>query len=113
MVDLRGKEAGNQWRQLQKVMQPLGQASTAIPLKAVRYDWGNLLTLTPFALSMLPYAFSAGKLTGSFGEIMDEVIIDEFTRNWLDLLCFMLSGLPRPWYFSRRNGFYVCRMVSP
>lgn len=25
---------------------------------------------------------------------MDRVITDPFIRNWLDLLCFMLSGLP-------------------
>jgi hypothetical protein len=25
---------------------------------------------------------------------MDRVITDPFIRNWLDLLCFLLSGLP-------------------
>ena len=113
LVNLRGKEAGNQWRKLQQVMQPLGEASTAIPLKAVRYDWGGILTLAPFALSMLPYAFSASKLTGSFGQIMDEVITDSFIRNWLDLLCFMLSGLPAHGTSAAEMAFMFAEWYRP
>ena len=113
LVDLRGKEAGNQWRQLQKVMQPLGEASVAIPFKAFRYDWAGILTLAPFALSMLPYVFSASKLTGSFGQIMDEVITDEFTRNWLDLLCFMLSGLPAHGTSAAEMAFMFAEWYRP
>ena len=113
LVKLRGQEAGRQWRELQKVMQPLGEASTSIPLKAVRYDLGSLLTLTPFALSMLPYAFSASKLTGSFGKIMDEVVTDEFIRNWLNLLCFMLSGLPAHSTSAAEMAFMFAEWYRP
>ena len=113
LVELRGQEAGRQWRELQKVMQPLGEASTSIPLKAVRYDLGSLLTLTPFALSMLPYAFSASKLTGSFGKIMDEVVTDEFIRNWLNLLCFMLSGLPAHSTSAAEMAFMFAEWYRP
>ena len=113
LVDLRGQEAGNQWRKLQKVMQPLGEASTAIPLKAFRYDFSAILTLAPFAISMLPYVFSAGKLTGSFGEIMDEIITDKFTRNWLDLLCFMLSGLPAHGTSAAEMAFMFAEWYRP
>ena len=113
LVELRGAEAGRQWRELQKVMLPLGKASTAIPLKAVRYDWASLITLTPFALSMLPYAFSAGQLTGSFGKIMDEVVTDEFIRNWLNLLCFMLSGLPANATSAAEMAFMFAEWYRP
>ncbi len=94
LLDLRGEEASRQWRKLQEVMKPLGKASMAIPPGAFRYDWGAIVTLAPYALSILPYAFWAGKLSGSFGKVMDEVVTDDFIRNWLNLLCFMLSGLP-------------------
>ncbi len=113
LVNLRGKEAGNQWRKLQQVMLPLGKASMAIPVKAVRYDWAALLTLPPFALSMLPYAFSASQLTGSFGEIMDEVVTDKFVRNWLDLLCFMLSGLPAHGTSAAEMAFMFAEWYRP
>ncbi|MCS6943653.1 MAG: NAD(P)/FAD-dependent oxidoreductase [Geminocystis sp.] len=94
LLDLRGKEAANQWRVLQKIMKPLSDAATSIPVKAFRYDMGVVITLLPYLPSLLPHVFFANKLTASFGTIMDEVVSDEFIRNWLNLLCFMLSGLP-------------------
>jgi phytoene dehydrogenase-like protein len=33
-------------------------------------------------------------LTGPFSRIVDRVVHDPFIRNWLDLLSFLLSGLP-------------------
>ena len=36
----------------------------------------------------------AASLTQSFGELTKDVVKDPFIRNWLDLLCFLLSGLP-------------------
>lgn len=36
------------------------------------------------------------KLIGPFSAIMDGVVKDQFIRNWLDLLCFLLSGAPLP-----------------
>ena len=38
-----------------------------------------------------------GKLIGPFSSVIDGIITDEFVRNWLDLLSFLLSG-------ERRDG---------
>lgn len=91
-------------------MKPLAQAVDALPTAALRADIGVLLTAAPF----LPN-FAKGnpldnlKLIKSFGTILDDVGITKndneggekkkdddatFARNWLDLLCFCLSGLP-------------------
>ncbi|WP_017316354.1 phytoene desaturase family protein [Mastigocladopsis repens] len=90
----RGNEAVVEWRELQRVMEPLARAATAIPPAALRLDVGAVMTVSRFALSLFPHIADIGKLTGPFSRIMDGVVKDPFTRNWLDLLCFLLSGLP-------------------
>ena len=91
---LRGDEAVAEWRSLQRLMQPFASAAIAIPPAAVRFDLGAALTLGRFAPSLIQHAANVAKLTGPFSRIMDGVIKDPFTRNWLDMLCFLLSGLP-------------------
>ena len=47
-----------------------------------------------FAPRLLKHFFYDSKLTGPFSSIMDGVVKDQFIRNWLNMLCFLLSGLP-------------------
>lgn len=75
----------------------------ALPPAAIRGDWGVLLTaVARYAPSLLESfikmgpqgALSATKLLRPFSEIIDSLDLkDPFIRNWLDLLCFLLSGL--------------------
>jgi len=91
---LRGDQAVAEWRSLQRLMEPFASAAIAIPPAAVRFDLGAALTLGRFAPSLVQHVANVAKLTGPFSRIMDGVIKDPFTRNWLDMLCFLLSGLP-------------------
>lgn len=91
---LRGDAAVQEWQALQAVMAPLARAAIAIPPVALRSDLGAVLTIGQFAPAALPYMGDLAKLTGAFAPIMDGVITDPFIRNWLNLLCFLLSGLP-------------------
>lgn len=94
LLRLRGEQAVAEWRELQRVMAPLGRAATAMSPAALRLDIGAVLTVGSFAPSLFEHIASFPKLIGAFSPIMDSVIQDPFTRNWLDLLCFLLSGLP-------------------
>ncbi|GAB4384425.1 MAG: NAD(P)/FAD-dependent oxidoreductase [Elainellaceae cyanobacterium] len=94
LANLRGQQAVDEWRNLQQVMQPLAEAAIAIPPAAVRYDVGAVLTVGQYAPSLVKHASNVLKLTGSFSQVIEGVIHDRFLRNWLDLLCFLLSGLP-------------------
>lgn len=91
---LRGQAAVAEWRKLQQVMAPYAQAAIALPAAAVRLDWGAIVTLGQFLPALLPQSFNLLKLTGAFSRIMDETVHDPFIRNWLNMLCFLLSGLP-------------------
>ncbi len=94
LLRLRGESAVTEWRELQRVMEPLAKAAIAIPSAALRFDFGAAITVSRFAPSLIPHVANVGKLTGSFARIMDGVVKDSFIRNWLDMLCFLLSGLP-------------------
>jgi phytoene dehydrogenase-like protein len=94
LAKLRGNDAVAEWRELQRVMEPLKSAAIAIPPTALRFDLGAAVTVGRFVPSLVRHTTSITKLTGSFARIMDGVIKDPFIRNWLDLLCFLLSGLP-------------------
>ena len=91
---LRGDDAIQQWRELQRVMKPLASAAVALPTAAVRFDLNAARTVAPFVPRLLKHSLSTPKLAGPFSRVMDRVIRDPFVRNWLDMLCFLLSGLP-------------------
>lgn len=89
-----GDRAIAEWRKLQQVIEPLANAAMAIPPATLRFDLGAIFTAGRFAPSLIQHAANVIKLTGPFARILDGVVNDPFTRNWLDLLCFLLSGLP-------------------
>jgi phytoene dehydrogenase-like protein len=91
---IRGDQAVQEWRSLQQVMARYGEAATALPPAAARWDWGILRTLLPYLPKMLPHLPILGQMTGAFGPILERQVQDPFIHHWLDLLCFLLSGLP-------------------
>ncbi|MEM9569220.1 MAG: FAD-dependent oxidoreductase, partial [Cyanobacteria bacterium P01_E01_bin.34] len=110
---LRGQAAVAEWRELQRKMKPLAKAANAIPPAAMRFDWGALRTVGQFAPRVAKHAGNVLKLTGPFSRIMDEAISDEFARNWLDLLCFLLSGLPADGTIGAEVAFMFAEWYRP
>lgn len=113
LAKLRGKEAVTQWRRLQEVMQPLAEAVNAMPSVAMRFDFGAGISLGKYLPSMLWHLPNMMRLTGSFSQIMDEVVKDSFIRNWLDLLCFLLSGLPASGTIAAEMAFMFAEWYKP
>lgn len=113
LEEIRGAEAVSQWRALQRVMAPLGRGAIAIPPAAVRPDWGILRTLAPFLPELLRQGPTLMRLNGPFSQIMDQVVTDPFVRNWLDLLCFLLSGLPASGTSAAEMAFMFAEWYKP
>ena len=93
LTRLRGEQAVAEWRNLQQIMQPLQAASVALPPAALRWDLGAARTVGRFLPLLWQHGPILGKITGAFSKVIDGTITDPFIRNWLDLLCFLLSGL--------------------
>ncbi len=113
LARLRGTAAVAEWQQLQRVMEPYAQAATALPPLALRFDLGAVFTLGQFAPAFLQSAGNALKLAGPFSQIMDENVKDPFVRNWLNLLCFLLSGLPAEGTISAEVAFMFADWYRP
>ncbi len=113
LKELRGSQAVQEWRQLQQVMEPLKQASVAIPPAAVRFDWGALVSVGRYAPNLLGSLLDLPRLTGPFSALMQGVVQDPFIRNWLDLLCFMLSGLPADGTSAAEMAFMFADWYRP
>lgn len=113
LARLRGEDAVSQWRRLQAVMTPLAAAATALPASALRLDIGAALTISKFAPSLAKHTANILKLTGSFDRIMNGVVHDPFIINWLNLLCFLLSGLPASGTNAAEVAFMFAEWYKP
>ena len=91
-----GTASLHQWDQMMKKMEPLASAVDAMPTAALRGDVGVPLTTLPFLKNFAKTnPLENLKLTKPFSAVLDAAgVEDKFARNWLDLLCFCLSGLP-------------------
>ena len=47
-----------------------------------------------YAPRLLEHGGRLGAMVQPFGTLVEGVVKDPFIKNWLDLLCFLLSGLP-------------------
>lgn len=113
LARFRGNNAIKEWRELQRVMQPLVKAVMSLPPTAVRFDLGAVLSVGKFAPALLSRAVDIAKLTGPFARIMDDTVSDPFIRNWLDLLCFLLSGLPADGTSAAEMAFMFADWYEP
>jgi phytoene dehydrogenase-like protein len=110
---LRGDAAVAQWRKLQEIMKPLAKAAIAMPPTAIRLDLGAAITVGQFAPSLLVHSLNVFKLTGSFASILEGAIDDPFILNWLNLLSFLLSGLPADGTSAAEMAFMFADWYRP
>ncbi|KAI7837615.1 hypothetical protein COHA_008541 [Chlorella ohadii] len=88
-----GEEAYRQWKELERLMQPLQEGAAMLPAAALRADPGIALTAGRFGPGLLKAGLVAGQLTGPFSALVDKVVTNPWLRSFLDLECFILSGM--------------------
>ena len=95
VAELRGPVAVEEWRRFAEVLQPIAAAADALPLLAL--PPGGLDGLGPLLRRsgrLLPHLPALRHLSGAFGPMVDRHLQDPFLRHWVDLLCFLISGMP-------------------
>ncbi|KAL3806146.1 hypothetical protein ACHAXA_000965 [Cyclostephanos tholiformis] len=94
--EISGDEGARQWSNLMDKMMPLAKAVDAMPTMALRGDVGLAITggmFLPNFAKLNP--LENLKLTRPFSDVIRSAgVSDAFVRNWLDVLCFCLSGVP-------------------
>ena len=111
--ELRGEDAVTQWRKLQAEMKPLAEAVNALPPLAMRFDLGAAISMGQYLPNTLKHLPNILRMTGSFSKIMDGVVTDPFIRNWMDLLSFLLSGLPADGTVGAEMAFMFAEWYKP
>lgn len=110
--NIGGENAYRQWIALEQAMKPLGEGAALFPAAALRADPGIVLSAARFGPALLRTAFMVKDLTGPFSNIVDRIVTDPWLRNYLDLECFVLSGMlakdtiaaEMGYMFSERNS---------
>jgi len=74
-------------------MEPLHQGAASFPAAALRADLGMGLVGLLFGPSLLKTGLLASTLTGPFSKLVDQHVSDPWLRKWLDLECYVLSGM--------------------
>lgn len=110
---LRGEAAVKEWRRLQKAMVPLGKAATALPPAALRLDLGALQTVAPYVWDLLRNALALTQSSQPFSTVLDRTTRDPFIRHWMNLLCFLLSGLPAEGTSTAEMAFMFAEWYRP
>jgi phytoene dehydrogenase-like protein len=110
---LRGEAAVIEWRRLQEVMVLLGKGATALPPAALRLDLGAVQTVAPYAWELLRNAPALTQASKPFSTVLDRTTRDPFIRHWMNLLCFLLSGLPAEGTSTAEMAFMFAEWYRP
>ena len=90
-----GDGAREEFESLMNRMGPLSDAAQALTSMALREDAGAVVTLLRYPRELFATLKQGQALNDPFALIMEEMDIkNEFVKNWLDMLCFLLQGLP-------------------
>jgi phytoene dehydrogenase-like protein len=91
--DLRGPSAAWEWQAFMAELQPLCEAARALPLLALRPGLGTAAVLGGRGMGLLGQAGRLAQLGGAFGPLARRKLRDPFLLHWVELLCFLISGL--------------------
>lgn len=92
--DLRGAAVLREWQDFCHALRPVAAAAGAFPLLALPPGADGLGALLKRSGRLLPHWRALRHLSGAFGPLVDRHLRDPFLRNWVDLLCFLISGMP-------------------
>ncbi len=91
---LRGPAAVEEWHRFMDVLRPIAAAADALPLLSMRPGVDGMGQLLQRGGRLLPHLRAMRHLAGAFGPLVDRHLQDPFLRHWVDLLCFLISGMP-------------------
>ena len=91
---LRGDAVLLEWQRFCEVLKPVAAAADALPLLALPPGADAMGALLKRSGRLLPHLPALRHLGGAFGPLVDRHLRDPFLRHWVDLLSFLISGMP-------------------
>jgi len=95
VLQLRGQAVANEWAAFMDALEPYCRATAALPLLALRPGLGMAGVLgVRGASALLRHAPRLAALGGAFGPLARRHLRDPFLLHWVEMLSFLISGLP-------------------
>ena len=91
---LRGDKSLEEWESFISAIKPLSKIISEIPLLSFSPQSINFLEGMKLATKFLPNIKLFSKINSGFGNLVDDHLEDPFLRNWVNLLSFLISGMP-------------------
>jgi phytoene dehydrogenase-like protein len=92
---LRGSAAAEEWAAFMRWLEPYCRATAALPLLALRPGLGMAGALgARGSAALLRHAPRLAALGGAFGPMARKHLRDPFLLHWVEMLSFLISGLP-------------------
>jgi len=108
-----GEEAVDDWVTLSNAMRPLTKGVTSLPSVAVRNDGGIIRTLAlKYPLSFVSTLLNAGEILSPF-DVEKYGVTSKFLKNYLNMLAFLLQGLPAEDTLTAVMAFMVEEFYRP
>lgn len=110
-----GEGAVEDWAKLTAAMEDLGDAAQALTSMALREDAGVLATtMLRYPKETVQTLLNGGALTEPFSKVVERYgITNRFVLNWLDMLCFLLQGLPSSGTLSAVIAYMLADWYKP
>ena len=94
IISLRGETSLKQWDSFIDSVKPISDIINQIPLLTTSPDNLNIIEGLNLVRKFLPNIKSLKQISKGFGYVVDDYLDDPFLRNWVDLLSFLISGMP-------------------
>ena len=108
------EEAVGQWMKLKELMKPLATASASLPPAAVRDDVWGAFTLARFVPGLVRSAPQIPKIMAPYSAFLEENgITHPFILNYMEMLCFLLSGAPASGTMAAEIGYMFDDWYKP
>ena len=91
---LRGDKSLKEWDSFVSAIKPLNKLVSEMPLLSSSPESINFSKIIKIAPKLLRNINLLPQLNSGFGDIVDSHLTDTFLRNWIDLLSFLISGMP-------------------
>ena len=109
-----GPTALDDWQKLAAALRPLTDGVMSLPTVAIRPDLGSVLTLGRYPLAVLKTIKQGKNLVRPFSDYYEELgTEDAFLKNYLNLLCFLLQGLPAEGTLSAVMAYMIDDFFKP
>jgi phytoene dehydrogenase-like protein len=110
-----GQSAVDEWRILSSSIRPLTKGVMSFPSMAIRPDLGALRTFVlRYPSATIDLIRQGSRLVRPFAAVYEELgIKNEFLKNYLNLLCFLLQGLPAEGTLSAVMAYMVEDFFRP